>query len=129
MTHGGVTRLVAQLSPEDYPDWGSLRKMPVRVSPNGRWLAFMSNRSLTGYDMHDAFSGRPDEEVYLYDASGDKLVCASCNPSGARPVGVERLRGITVVRVLRGLIRGSRRIVRDGKCYRCAGLSVALSVR
>jgi hypothetical protein len=29
-----------------------------------------------------------DEEVFLYDASKERLVCASCNPTGARPVGV-----------------------------------------
>jgi WD40-like Beta Propeller Repeat len=95
--HAGVTRLVAALSIEDYPDWGPLLpELPVRVSPNGRWLAFMSNRSLTGYDMRDAISGRADEEVYLYDATGNKLVCASCNPSGARPVGVEGHPGLLV---------------------------------
>jgi hypothetical protein len=95
--HAGVTRLVAALSAEDYSDWGpQLPEMPVRVSPNGRWLAFMSNRSLTGYDTRDAISGRADEEVYLYDATGNKLVCASCNPSGARPVGVENHPGMLV---------------------------------
>jgi WD40-like Beta Propeller Repeat len=99
VSHGGVTRLVAQLSAEDFPDWSliPLTNMPVRVSPDGRWLAFMSDRSLTGYDMRDAFSGHPDEEVYLYDASSNGLVCASCNPTGARPVGVENRRGISVV--------------------------------
>ncbi len=60
-----------------------------RVSPNGRWFAFMSNADLTGYDTADANSGQSDEEVYLYDAQTGKLVCASCNPTGARPVGIE----------------------------------------
>jgi hypothetical protein len=88
--HDGMTKLVAGLSAEDGPDWStSLTGLPVRVSPSGRWLAFMSNRNLTGYDTTDAISGRPDEEVYLYDASYAKLICASCNPTGARPVGVE----------------------------------------
>ena len=58
-----------------------------RISPNGRFLAFMSNDELTGYDNRDALSGQPDEEVYLYDAVSNRLVCASCNPTGARPVG------------------------------------------
>ena len=59
-----------------------------RISPNGRYLAFMSDEELTGYDNRDAVSGEPDEEVYLYDAVADKLVCASCNPTGARPAGI-----------------------------------------
>jgi hypothetical protein len=28
-----------------------------------------------------------DEEVYLYSAASGRLVCASCNPTGARPTG------------------------------------------
>jgi hypothetical protein len=65
-----------------------LKSMTSRVSPNGRFLAFMSSASLTGYENRDANSRVPDEEVYLYDASTGRLVCASCNPTGARPVGV-----------------------------------------
>ena len=60
-----------------------------RVSPNGRFVAFMSDRNITGYNNRDALNGQPDEEVYLYDASANRLVCASCNPTGARPVGAE----------------------------------------
>lgn len=91
--HGGTTTFLAELSGEDRADWtprvGYADGMTARVSPDGRWLAFMSNRSLTGYDNMDAVSGRPAEEVYLYSASSAKLVCASCNPSGARPSAVE----------------------------------------
>ena len=87
--HAGTTTFIAGLSAEDYPDWAALYNMPARVSPNGRWLAFMSNRDLTGYDTRDARSGHPDEEVYLYDAAANKLTCASCNPTGARPAGLE----------------------------------------
>jgi hypothetical protein len=47
----------------------------------------MSTASLTGYDNRDALSGQPDAEVYLYDAVSRGLVCASCNPTGARPTG------------------------------------------
>jgi hypothetical protein len=64
-----------------------LVRQEMRVSPSGRYVAFMSRESLTGYDNRDAESGQPDEEVYLYDAEADKLVCASCNPTGARPIG------------------------------------------
>jgi len=90
----GTTSFIATLSGEDYPDWSPhLKTLTARVSSDGRWLAFMSDRSLTGYDNRDAVSDKPDEEVYLYDAQangGDgKLICASCNPSGARPHGVE----------------------------------------
>ena len=58
-----------------------------RVSPNGNYLAFMSSEDLTGYDTRDAISGKPDVEVYLYEAGANRLICASCNPTGARPVG------------------------------------------
>jgi len=93
------TRLVARLSDEDAADWGQgnsplpgdLGGLTSRVSPNGRYLAFMSERELTGYDNVDAnpaASGVHDEEVYLYDAQQGRLVCASCNPTGERPHGV-----------------------------------------
>jgi DNA-binding beta-propeller fold protein YncE len=85
-------KLVARLSAQDKGDWGAeqIRLFPTssRVSPNGRYLAFMSNRPLTGYDNRDRNSGAPDEEVFLYDAFTERVVCASCNPSGARPAGV-----------------------------------------
>jgi hypothetical protein len=96
--NGGAwsTTYVATLSGEDSPSWstnyvrvGPARQyVTARVSSDGRYLTFMSNRSLTGYDNLDASSGKPDEEVYLYDATVGRLVCASCNPTGARPQGV-----------------------------------------
>lgn len=96
---GGVwsTAYVATLSHEDEKSWfghgaqEAAQELPAvssRITPDGVYLAFMSNRSLTGYDNTDAISGRPDEEVYLYDAASERLVCASCNPTGERPVGV-----------------------------------------
>jgi hypothetical protein len=57
------------------------------VSPDGHSLAFSAENSLTGYDNRDAKTGSSDSEVYLYDSGAGKVVCASCNPSGARPVG------------------------------------------
>jgi hypothetical protein len=91
VSHAGSTKLVAELSAEDSKDIPNekLEMLTLRVSPDGRWLTFMSQAELTGYDNHDAVSGKPDEEVYVYDASSGRLVCASCNPTGSRPVGVE----------------------------------------
>ncbi len=85
--HDGETRLVAVLS-------GGAGQN-ARVSPDGRWLAFETSQSLTGYDNRDATTGAPDAEVYLYHAPEDfagepsspTLICASCSPTGARPRG------------------------------------------
>jgi DNA-binding beta-propeller fold protein YncE len=87
--------VIATLSSEDLADGnGSGSGLPIsRVSPDGGWLAFMSQESLTGYDNRDASSGKLDEEVYLYDATANggagRLICASCDPTDARPHGVE----------------------------------------
>jgi NHL repeat len=100
-----ATRWIAALSPQDAADWGAgltselppshgnLSNVTSRVSPDGRYLTFMSEQSLTGYDNRDATSGEADEEVYLYDAQTHRLACASCNSADAggawqRPQGV-----------------------------------------
>ena len=97
VSRNGLVRFVATLSGSDGPSWGheqpgavgGLPGLTARVSPNGDWLAFMSQRPLTGYDNHDAVTGEPDEEVFLYHLADGSLICASCNPTGARPHGVE----------------------------------------
>ena len=90
LRHGGSTQLVAVLSGADVPDWSvSLPGLTSRASPDGRWLAFMSQLPLTGYDNTDAVSGHRDEEVFLFDGASGRLACASCDPTGARPHGVE----------------------------------------
>ena len=94
--NGGVWEapvFIATLSGADLADWAAtdgvkLAELTARVSPDGQWLAFMSDRRLTGYDNSDAASGVPDEEVYLFDEATGGLVCASCNPTGERPAGV-----------------------------------------
>ncbi len=119
---GGAPAFIATLAPHgsergyfepkggDSLDWGygGASQIPVNpevtrsvVTPDGTHLAFVSERSLTGYDNEQAESGECEgeisgsgvretgrcPEVYLYDAGTDRLVCASCNPSGARPIG------------------------------------------
>ena len=101
---GEGTRFIATLSEEDEHDWGRgngdqrsytfpAAYQSAAASPSGRYLAFMSERSLTGYDNRDAGSGGAAQEVFRYDAEADggagRLICASCNPSGGRPAGVD----------------------------------------
>jgi hypothetical protein len=56
------------------------------VTPSGRDIAFMSTKSLTGYDNFDRGRGQAEFEVYLYDASSAQISCVSCIPSGEPPV-------------------------------------------
>jgi hypothetical protein len=69
-------------------------------SPGGRWLAFQSVLPLTGYDNVGPTCGRDGfgkyfsascNEAFLYDSQSGALLCVSCNPSGARPLGKTRL--------------------------------------
>jgi hypothetical protein len=87
----GEPKLIATLSTGDRSDWkegpGADSGIVAPGAAGGARLAFTSGQSLTGYDNRDAVSGQPDTEVYLYDAETGALTCASCNPSGARPVG------------------------------------------
>jgi catechol 2,3-dioxygenase-like lactoylglutathione lyase family enzyme len=50
-----------------------------RVSPDGRYLAFVAGSRITAYD-NDGHN-----EVYLYDAATGQLTCASCTPDGESP--------------------------------------------
>jgi DNA-binding beta-propeller fold protein YncE len=107
MYYKGKIALVAVLSGEDYSDWDDPSRQTARVSPNGEWLAFMSQRALTGYDNSPENPNacqliqpglrepRPCSEVYLYNSASERLVCASCNPSNARPTGPANVPGWT----------------------------------
>lgn len=65
-----------------------------RISPDGAQAVFMSSGSPTGYDNTDARNGKADAEVYRYDVSSEKLNCLSCNPTNARPLGSDIVRGV-----------------------------------
>ncbi|HLH13194.1 MAG TPA: hypothetical protein VKV16_00265 [Solirubrobacteraceae bacterium] len=98
---GGAPKFVATLEAGDSDDWTAapLRKT-VALTADGTHLAFDSVARLTGYDNLDVNTGVADKEVYEYSApSGEeeathrngRLVCVSCNPSGARPIGYSTL--------------------------------------
>jgi hypothetical protein len=116
---GGEARFVAQLIehlvPEkpihntafsDSLDWANNpAARTAEASPSGRFLAFTSVLSLTGYSNlgTSCFVSRtyPEEvfndpctEAFLYDSASGKLTCASCNPTGEAPLGNTTLRRI-----------------------------------
>jgi hypothetical protein len=76
----------------------------AQVTPNGRYLAFMSKAPLKeGYD-NEAPGCRvqnsepeitPCFEVYEYDADRDLLHCASCSPTGQKPLGRSNLSALS----------------------------------
>jgi DNA-binding beta-propeller fold protein YncE len=74
-------------------DWvASPSDRTAQVTPDGRYLAFMSEAHLTGYDNLPASGtcglGRTMcAEVFEYDAGTNHLVCVSCNPTKERPLG------------------------------------------
>jgi sugar lactone lactonase YvrE len=102
---GGEPAFIATLSANDGSDWvegpGGDSAALAPGAAGGARLAFTSEQSLTGYDNQQAAPGEckghiPDyngfedgrcREIYLYYAETGALVCASCDPSGARPVG------------------------------------------
>ncbi len=87
-SHVSEMRFIATLSPSDSNDWTAIpAELQAYVTPDGRHLAFMSLNELTGYDNTDQNTETPDSEVYEYGADAAVLACASCDPSGRRPVG------------------------------------------
>jgi hypothetical protein len=95
LRQGATTTFIATLAAGqsfaegDYHDWEEgLQEQPTRVSGNGQFLELMSEARLTGYDNRDRATGTPAAEVFIYDAASKRLSCASCDPTGVRPVGV-----------------------------------------
>jgi hypothetical protein len=96
--NGGSPRFIATLATVDGSDWTqSSSSLQSYVTPDGKHLEFDSRIALPssnfpkGYDNHDQETGEPDREIYEYNAAeaeeASQLLCASCDPSGARPVG------------------------------------------
>jgi hypothetical protein len=56
-----------------------------QVTPDGRHLVFLSSEHITSYDNEGSACGGACAEVYLYDEPGNRVLCVSCDPSGAPP--------------------------------------------
>jgi hypothetical protein len=92
--HGGVTTFIAPYQPfgigmtalysENFGDlaWAPGNRI-AGVAPDGQAMVFESRQSLTGYANNEAV------EVFVYEASTGRLSCASCDPAGVSPTGIE----------------------------------------
>lgn len=102
----GATAFIGRLAEKDNTigsgevgDWKAAPSdRTAQVSAGGRYLAFMSEAPLSGYD--NTFKGGGDcpggplaacQEVFEYDGETGKLSCASCDPTGQRPLGYSNL--------------------------------------
>jgi hypothetical protein len=94
---GHDVRFIATLSEDDRRDWAGVSGAEIedmksaQTSPSGRYLAFMSELSLTGQTSLDAATGEPVQQVFVYDSGTDSIDCVSCNPFGSAPHGELRL--------------------------------------
>ncbi len=127
---GGAPQLIATLAANDTSDWHAAYEEDgsgpavnsAVVTPSGSRLAFISEQSLTGYDNEQDQPGECEgvggrcPEVYLYDAETSGLVCASCNPSGARPIGPSALSTLSAARVVYAQYR-PRNLTEDGTLF------------
>jgi hypothetical protein len=111
-------------------DWSQgIALRTSRVTPDGRHLVFLSDRSITAYDniVSSGSScgidseGRPTarcQEVFLYSAeqpvSASNPVCISCNPSGERPTGPSGIPAGTLFANNRAMYQ-SRVLSKDGR--------------
>jgi hypothetical protein len=102
---GGSSAFIATLGENNVNENSAANWLasPVRrsaeASPDGHWLALASRTPLTpGLDNRGPCGAKraPDKcnEAYLYDSASGRLICASCNPSGARPLGNTPLPGL-----------------------------------
>jgi hypothetical protein len=122
LDHNGVTTLIASLSAKDelgsmpagtaVADWKlAYNERTAEVAPGGRYVVFGSNLGLTGQD-----AGAP--EIFRYDSvAAEKhersLVCVSCSPVGAAPLGAS-LSLLSTSALVNGADR-QRYVLNDGR--------------
>jgi WD40-like Beta Propeller Repeat len=59
----------------------------AQASPDGRYFAFLSYQSITGYESTNPETGHPVKQIYLYDSVGETVECVSCPYAGAPVIG------------------------------------------
>lgn len=101
---GGTMHFVAVLDPQDFEEFGGNAEIdlgrwsealtagttagrgfaPTRSTPNGGAFVFQSHAQI------GAYPNEGEGEIYRYEPSGEagqRLICISCDPSGAAPEG------------------------------------------
>jgi hypothetical protein len=107
---GSPAHFIARLSPLDNNGAGSENlarsweavpsNRTAEASPDGRYLAFLSQAEVTGYansgpcetNHAGGFAEAPCPEAFIYDSATRRLACASCNPTLTAPLGWSVLR-------------------------------------
>ena len=91
-------------------DWhAGAAERTARVTPDGRFAAFMSTEELVpGAANAGVF------EVYEFDEDTGGLVCASCNPTGQRPLGPS---GLNVVEPGNGFLPQPLNLSENGRVF------------
>jgi hypothetical protein len=94
LNRNGVNTLISsQADPQSTPPATG----NARTSADGHRLLFVSTAELSPYDNRNAGNpAKAEPEVYLFTAPGTGgagIACASCNPSGERPLGPASLPG------------------------------------
>jgi hypothetical protein len=83
LDHAGIeTKVAASAAASDYPPATGT----TRIAADGT-LAFLSAATLTEIDAGGL------TQAYLYSPTSGTLTCASCNPTGARPLGPSTIPG------------------------------------
>jgi WD40-like Beta Propeller Repeat len=112
-------RFIATLSASDLTETQQNGIVPnVRVTPDGRYIAFASQAKLTSYE------NGGHAEIYRYDAEATTkpLICVSCDPSSEPPVADASLNRLpfgppTYLQVSSSVFSPIRNISEDGSVF------------
>lgn len=88
LADGNAVQPFAGVAPGEFGDWQpGLGQRTARVTSDGQALVFMSNQSLATAGFPHGYENQGQDEVYLYDASSNRLNCVSCSATGEAPSG------------------------------------------